>query len=86
MKKIVKLKESDLVNIIKRVVKESKGGPIKHGKTSPFNPKESYEEMDEGAAVAPSWCQPPCQYVQNLDTWRYICVNDKGYPCSTKTK
>jgi hypothetical protein len=107
MKKVIRLTESDLVNIINKVIAESTGVPTKPGKPSPFNPKgeynegkinkkpgkpspfnpkESYEEMDERAAVAPSWCQPPCQYVQNLDTWRYICVNDKGYPCSTKTK
>jgi len=86
MKKIVKLTESDLVKLIKRVVKESTGKQIKPGKTSPFNPKESYEEMDEGAAVVPGWCQPPCQWVQNSETFRYICVTDKGYPCRTKTK
>ena len=86
MKKIVKLTESDLVNLIKRVVKESTGKQIKPGKTSPFNPNESYEEMDEGAFVVPGSCKSPCQWVQNSETFRYICVDSKGYPCSTPTK
>jgi hypothetical protein len=44
MKKVIRLTESDLVNIINKVIVESTGVPTKPGKPSPFNPKGEYKE------------------------------------------
>ena len=46
MKKVVKLTESDLINIINKVVSET--NIVKDGiKPSPYNPKMESEEIDE---------------------------------------
>ena len=57
MKKVIKLTESDLVNIIKKVVRES-GGVKDKFKNSPYNPKMEGEELEfnEGSSEYCSKC------------------------------
>ena len=73
MKKVVKLTESDLLNIIKKVVSETNIVKDKI-KTSPYNPKMESEEMHEEAAETErkkGCCRKKYPCVSDY----YMCVN-----------
>ena len=79
MKKVVKLKESDLLNIIKKVVSET--NIVKDRiKPSPYNPKVENEEFDDEVNEESDWRKGCCRANRPCRGTSEICQNCQCVP------